>query len=98
MQNILNSLIGVGGLIVAGLSIYLNYKERIRYLRESLYNKQIEIIEKLWKDLINLNKNIHLLLNGNWDEFENIYYDFKNIYKSRFIFYQVMLTNLLIIL
>jgi len=47
MQNILNSLIGIGGLIVAGLSIYLNYKERTRYLRESLYNKQIEIIEKL---------------------------------------------------
>jgi len=56
MQNILNSLIGVGGLIIAGLSIYLSYKERTRYLRESLYNKQIEIIEKLSEDLINLNK------------------------------------------
>ena len=35
-------LIGFGGLIVAGLSIYLTYKSRISPYRELLYSKQVE--------------------------------------------------------
>jgi len=40
-------IIGIGGLLIAGLSLYFNYKERIKNLRESLFNKQIEIINEL---------------------------------------------------
>jgi len=35
-------VIGLGGLIVAGLSVYLSYKSRISPYREMLYSKQLE--------------------------------------------------------
>lgn len=62
MQNILNSLIGIGGLIIAGLSIYLNYKERRKYLRESLYNKQIEVINEVSLYITELYHSLYNLL------------------------------------
>jgi hypothetical protein len=35
-------IIGFGGLVIAGLSIYLNYKARTSHYREMIYSKQIE--------------------------------------------------------
>ncbi len=79
-------IIGLGGLLIAGLSLYLSYKERTKNLRESLYNKQIEIINILSEDLINFNKKFDLLFNGNWDDFKEFYNNFSEKYKLYSIF------------
>ncbi len=45
------SLIGLGGVIVAGLSVWLSYKWRNAVMRDKLFEKQIEVISKMM-DLI----------------------------------------------
>ncbi len=41
------SLIGLGGVIVAGLSVYFSYKWRNAAIRDHLYEKQISIISNI---------------------------------------------------
>jgi transcriptional regulator with XRE-family HTH domain len=74
----------------------LNYSRAfIHQLEKGIRNPDLSVLQKISEtfnvplsELIGEKDKfvITLLLNGNWDEFENIYYDFKNIYKSRFIF------------
>ena len=35
-------IIGIGGIVIAGLSVYLSYKAKIHPYREMLYSKQLE--------------------------------------------------------